>query len=94
MLGGASSTARRSSAPGGYRKVDDGASIANRIASGPDRDVVYATGEETIEDIALRADRLGATAARLRIVAETSLERILDLRGARCRRYSSWTRSR
>ena len=69
------------SAPGGSGKSTMALSIANRIASGPDRDVVYATGEETIEDIALRADRLGATAARLRIVAETSLERILDLAG-------------
>jgi DNA repair protein RadA/Sms len=68
-------------APAGGGKSTVALMIAHHIASVPDHDVVYATGEETIEDIARRADRLGATAARLCVVAETSLERILDLAG-------------
>jgi DNA repair protein RadA/Sms len=39
--------------------------------------VLYATGEESIAQTALRARRIGATAAALSVVAETDVERIL-----------------
>ena len=43
-------------------------------AGGP---VLYASGEESVAQVALRARRVGATAPRLALLAETSLERIL-----------------
>src|SRR3954470_6132039 len=39
--------------------------------------VLYATGEESIAQTALRARRVGAAAAALAVVAETDVERIL-----------------
>ena len=48
--------------------------------------VVYVTGEESVEQVALRARRLGLEAARVRIAAETQLERVLGaLEGSRPR---------
>jgi DNA repair protein RadA/Sms len=43
-------------------------------ASGP---VLYASGEESVAQVAMRARRVGATAPGLTLLAETSLERIL-----------------
>jgi DNA repair protein RadA/Sms len=40
-------------------------------------DTLYVTGEESDEQVALRADRLGLDAARVKLLAETQLERIL-----------------
>jgi DNA repair protein RadA/Sms len=40
-------------------------------------DVLYVTGEESVEQVALRARRLGLEAAGVRIAAETQLERVL-----------------
>ena len=39
--------------------------------------VLYLTGEESVEQVALRARRLGVEAAGVRIAAETQLERVL-----------------
>jgi DNA repair protein RadA/Sms len=56
--------------------------IAHHVAEGgPDREVVYVTGEERIQAIARRADRLGVASRRLQLVHETNLERILELAG-------------
>ncbi len=43
-----------------------------------DRDVLYATGEESLEQVASRASRLGVTASRLHLLAETSVEGVLE----------------
>jgi DNA repair protein RadA/Sms len=43
-----------------------------------DRAVVYASGEESVRQVALRARRLGLTSASLRLLAETRVEAILD----------------
>ena len=40
-------------------------------------DTLYVTGEESNEQVAMRADRLGLDAARVKLLAETQLERIL-----------------
>lgn len=40
--------------------------------------VVYATGEESSEQVAMRAERLGVSDADVRLVAEIDLERIMD----------------
>ena len=40
--------------------------------------VLYVTGEESVQQVALRAQRLGPISASLRLLAETRLERILD----------------
>ena len=42
-----------------------------------DRAVVYASGEESVRQVALRARRLGLTSASLRLLAETRVEAIL-----------------
>jgi len=42
-----------------------------------DRTVLYATGEESVAQTAMRARRVGAAAERLSLVAETDVERIL-----------------
>ena len=39
--------------------------------------LIYVTGEESVEQVALRARRLGLEAANVRIAAETQLERVL-----------------
>lgn len=41
------------------------------------RPVLYATGEESVHQIALRAKRLGANASQLTLLADTSLETII-----------------
>ena len=46
-------------------------------ALGASRSVLYATGEESLQQVGLRARRLGLSAPRLRLVAETSVERIV-----------------
>ncbi len=40
--------------------------------------VLYATGEESVQQVGLRAQRLGVAAAPLRLLAETSVEEILE----------------
>lgn len=45
----------------------------------PDGGVLYATGEESVAQTAMRARRVGAAAAALQVVAETDVERILAL---------------
>jgi DNA repair protein RadA/Sms len=52
---------------------------ARGIAAGPEgpRDVLYATGEESAEQVRLRADRLGVTAATLLVLAETDVDRLV-----------------
>ncbi len=40
--------------------------------------VLYITGEESLQQVAMRASRLGVRSARLKMLAETSLERIMD----------------
>src|SRR5215510_9196484 len=47
-------------------------------ALGSTRPVLYATGEESLQQVALRARRLGLAAPRLRLLAETSVERIIE----------------
>ena len=45
---------------------------------GAARPVLYASGEESIEQITARAGRLGVTGAGLQLVAETDLDAVLD----------------
>jgi DNA repair protein RadA/Sms len=47
-------------------------------ALGKARPVLYATGEESLQQVGLRARRLGLAAPRLRLLAETSVERIIE----------------
>jgi DNA repair protein RadA/Sms len=47
-----------------------------------DRTVVYASGEESVRQIALRARRLGLASTSLRLIAETRVEAILDVAAA------------
>src|SRR4051812_25118198 len=42
------------------------------------RKVLYVSGEESLQQIQLRAARLGVSGAGLRLLSETCLERILD----------------
>ncbi len=46
-------------------------------AVGSEHAVLYATGEESLHQVGLRARRLGLDAARVRLIAETSVERIM-----------------
>ncbi len=48
------------------------------LLAGQGRQVWYVSGEESVEQIKLRADRLGVRSASLYLLAETSLETILD----------------
>jgi len=50
---------------------------AVRLSTGRAGPVLYATGEESVAQTALRARRVGATSANLQVVAETDIERIL-----------------
>lgn len=52
--------------------------ICNNIAS-QDKQVLYISGEESVEQIALRANRLNAKETSIRIVTENNLEQILAL---------------
>jgi DNA repair protein RadA/Sms len=47
-----------------------------------DRAVIYASGEESVRQVALRARRLGLASTTLRLLAETRVEAILDAAGA------------
>ncbi|MFZ0500271.1 MAG: DNA repair protein RadA [Steroidobacteraceae bacterium] len=55
--------------------------VAAHIAAG--RRVIYASGEESVPQVALRARRLGVAAATLEVVAETDLQSILEQTAAR-----------
>ena len=55
--------------------------VAAHVAAG--RRVVYASGEESVSQVALRARRLGIAAATLEVLAETDLQSILDQAVAR-----------
>jgi DNA repair protein RadA/Sms len=48
----------------------------------PERSVLYVSGEESARQVKLRADRLGAAAENLRLLAETDAERVLQAAGA------------
>jgi DNA repair protein RadA/Sms len=52
--------------------------ICKAIAS-QEKNVLYISGEESVEQIAIRADRLGAHESSIRIVTENNLEQILAL---------------
>ncbi|HWP94412.1 MAG TPA: DNA repair protein RadA [Gammaproteobacteria bacterium] len=49
------------------------------IALAAERGVLYVTGEESLQQVGLRARRLGLTADRLMLLAETAVERIVAL---------------
>ncbi|HEX9306938.1 MAG TPA: DNA repair protein RadA [Anaeromyxobacter sp.] len=52
--------------------------VLDRLArTRPDRPVLYVSGEESARQVKLRADRLGAGAENLQILAETDAERVL-----------------
>jgi DNA repair protein RadA/Sms len=51
--------------------------MLNGLASGGAGRVLYASGEESVAQVALRARRVGATSPQLALLAETSIERIL-----------------
>jgi len=51
--------------------------VAGHIAA--TNDVLYASGEESVSQVGLRARRLSLAAPKLQIVSESSLEAILDL---------------
>ena len=55
--------------------------VAAHVAGG--RSVVYASGEESVSQVALRARRLGVAATALEVLAETDLQSILDQTAAR-----------
>ena len=44
----------------------------------PDRKILYVSGEESEEQIKMRADRIGETKGELYVVSETSMERIFE----------------
>ncbi|MDM7321840.1 MAG: DNA repair protein RadA [Gammaproteobacteria bacterium] len=48
------------------------------VALQPTLSGLYVTGEESLEQVALRAQRLGLAAAELQLLAETSVERIIQ----------------
>jgi DNA repair protein RadA/Sms len=50
--------------------------VAAHVAAG--RGVVYASGEESVSQVALRARRLGIAPAALEVLAETDLQSVLD----------------
>jgi DNA repair protein RadA/Sms len=50
--------------------------VMNRLAS-KERKVLYISGEESLQQTKLRADRLGVSSDQLYVVSETSLEKIL-----------------
>ena len=50
---------------------------AARLEAGG-RAVLYASGEESAEQLRLRADRLGAVAGDVRVIGETRLESVLQ----------------
>jgi DNA repair protein RadA/Sms len=52
-------------------------------AGGKGAGVLYATGEESVAQTAMRARRVGAADARLAVVAETDVEKILEHAAAR-----------
>ncbi len=52
--------------------------VLDRLArTRPDRPVLYVSGEESARQVKLRADRLGASARNLQLLAETDAERVL-----------------
>src|SRR5690242_19506021 len=55
--------------------------VAAHVAAG--RAVVYASGEESVSQVGLRAWRLGVAATTLEVLAETDLHAILDQTAAR-----------
>jgi DNA repair protein RadA/Sms len=55
--------------------------VAAQVAA--TRSVLYASGEESVAQVSLRAQRLALTAATLGVVAETDLQSILALAGER-----------
>ncbi|MDE2261722.1 MAG: DNA repair protein RadA [Gammaproteobacteria bacterium] len=55
--------------------------VAAHVAA--DRGVVYASGEESVSQVALRARRLGVAASTLEVLAETDLQAILAQAAAR-----------
>ena len=52
-------------------------SLAAMTSQSPPRKVLYVSGEESVAQVALRAQRLGIDARHVRLLAEISLERIL-----------------
>jgi DNA repair protein RadA/Sms len=52
-------------------------SLAAMTSQAPPRKVLYVSGEESVAQVALRAQRLGIDARHVRLLAEISLERIL-----------------
>jgi DNA repair protein RadA/Sms len=50
---------------------------ASRGIAASSREVLYATGEESAEQVRLRADRLGVSTATLLVLAETDVDRIV-----------------
>jgi DNA repair protein RadA/Sms len=53
--------------------------VAQGIVGAPA--VLYATGEESVEQVAMRARRLGGTFAHVQVLAQTDLDMILELAG-------------
>ncbi|MGA8054820.1 MAG: DNA repair protein RadA [Burkholderiales bacterium] len=51
--------------------------LQSLAAMGSARSALYVTGEESVEQVALRAQRLGVETAAVNLLAETGLERIL-----------------
>ena len=50
---------------------------ASRGIAATSREVLYATGEESVEQVRLRADRLGISTATLLVLAETDVDRVV-----------------
>jgi DNA repair protein RadA/Sms len=50
--------------------------VADTIAGQPDRTVLYVSGEESVEQIKLRANRLGITAADIHLLAATEVGQV------------------
>jgi DNA repair protein RadA/Sms len=57
--------------------------LAGLARAGKGAAVLYATGEESVAQTAMRARRVGAADARLAVVAETDVEKILEHAAAR-----------
>jgi DNA repair protein RadA/Sms len=61
----------------GHRQVDAGAAGLRR-ARGPGLPVLYVAGEESPEQVRLRADRLGLGESGILIVPETTAETVVE----------------
>lgn len=65
---------------GGDPGIGKSTLLLQALASvGENANVLYVTGEESVQQVALRAHRLGVVSGRVRLLAETRVDAILDI---------------